>query len=582
MIKINDLTFEYFDRDEDGDLTEMINAIKGINFNVKKGEFVAITGRNGSGKSTFARILNRLLVPIEGTVFIDGLDGLDGDNTFEIRKKVGMVFQNPDNQLIGSIVAEDVAFGAENIGVPHNELWDRVCMAIKKAGLKDAKIVANKPISQLSGGEKQKVALAGVLAMKPECIVLDEVTSMLDPKSRYDVLEAIKSLNKEEGITVIMITHVMEELVYADRVVVMDKGCIAMQGRCQEIFENEEKLKSLGLELPACARIPKLLYKYNAISKDSIYKAEDLALAIKSRFPNKFYSDTKLQVVEKTNIAVKPQRAILVDKISCGYGRNKVLSDVSFSIGQGEYVAIVGATGSGKTTLLKHLPGLMKPLKGQIYVDGANLWDKTTDINKIRCKIGYIFQYPEQQLFAKNVFEDVVFGPRNVGVGELEAEKRAYESIKLVGLPEDVYDISVDKLSGGQKRRVALAGVLAMQPDYLILDEPCAGLDPAMKNDMLKLINALNKEAKITIIMISHDTEAIVKYADKILNVEAGAVTENGNAVSGLYNIYAGNAEENLPFSMRLLVELRKNGLPVDCLKAQDEECVEEIINCLR
>lgn len=210
MIKIRDLTFEYFDRDDEGNLTEMVNAIRGINFDAGEGEFIVVAGVNGSGKSTFAKILNRLLLPIEGTVLIGGLDAMQEENIIPIRKMVGMVFQNPDDQLIGSVVEEDVAFGAENIGVPHKELVKRVEDALAQVGLS-----ASMRIEELSGGGKQKVAIAGVLAMKPRCIVLDEATSMLDPKSRRDVLQLMKELQKQ-GITIILITHLMEELLLAD------------------------------------------------------------------------------------------------------------------------------------------------------------------------------------------------------------------------------------------------------------------------------------------------------------------------------------------------------------------------------
>ena len=248
MIKIKDLEFEYYERDEEENLTDMINAIRGINFDAKKGDFIAIAGKNGSGKSTFAKILNCLITPIEGTVLIGGIDAVNGtdEDIFKIRKKVGMVFQNPDNQIIGSIVAEDVAFGAENIGIPSDKLWERVFSALSDVGL-GAKM-ADVRIDELSGGEKQKVAIAGVLAMKPSCIVLDEATSMLDNKSRWEILNTIKDINKKLGITIIMITHHMDELLIADYIYIMNKGRVFLRGNKESIFTNKEKLKEAGLE----------------------------------------------------------------------------------------------------------------------------------------------------------------------------------------------------------------------------------------------------------------------------------------------------------------------------------------------
>ncbi len=598
MIKIRDLIFEYFDRDDAGHLTEMINAIRGINFDAEKGDFIAIAGKNGSGKSTFARILNRLVVPLEGTVLISGLDAMNEDNVIEIRKKVGMVFQNPDDQLIGSIVAEDIAFGAENIGVSPIKLWDQVISAVEMAGLvvydennkpnskkaaADMKKMLYKRINDLSGGEKQKVALAGVLAMKPKCIVLDEATSMLDPHSRKEILDTIKQLNKKLGITVIMITHLMEELSYADMVYIMHNGRVAMKGRPKDIYAREKELLALGLDIPACAKLGKMLFEEGITAASDLYEINDMAQSIKSRFPNRFFLNTKMPEERKSHKEINPMQAVLADKISFSYGDKKIFEDVSFSVSKGEYVAIIGKTGVGKTTLLQHIPGLLKPRKGQIYVDGVDLWDKYTDVRKIRCKVGYVFQYPEQQLFAKNVYEDVVFGPRNIGISEVEAEKRAYESIRLVGLPDDVYDLPLDKLSGGQRRRVALAGILAMEPEYLILDEPVAGLDPEGRRQLLEIINAINKEAGITIIAVSHDVESIAEYADRVIVLEDKSAEEFNDVSESFYHMYMKYGDlEYLPVGMQLLVVLRSMGLETDCFETDAKGAVKAIRAALK
>lgn len=579
MIKIRDLTFEYFDRDDEGHLTDMINAIRGINFDAKKGDFIAIAGKNGSGKSTFAKILNRIIVPIEGTVIISGFDAMDEENIMEIRKRVGMVFQNPDDQLIGSIVAEDVAFGAENIGVPQNELWERVKNALRLAGLT---FNPDKRINELSGGEKQKVAIACVLAMKPECIVLDEATSMLDTHSRKEILDMIKRLNDELGITVIMITHLMDELAYADMVYIMHAGRLVMKGQPKNIYAKEERLVELGLGISETARLGRLLAASGILSDSGLYNISHMANAIKARFPNSFYLDTLMPEERCSHKKINPAKAILLDNISFSYGKNKIFENVSFSVSKGEYVAIVGPTGEGKTTLLQHIPALLKPDKGHIYIDGVDLWDRTTDLRKIRCKVGYVFQYPEQQLFAKNVYEDVVFGPRNIGISEVEAEKRAYEAIRLVGLSEDCYDLPIDKLSGGEKRRAALAGILAMQPDYLILDEPVAGLDPEGRKQMLEIIDALNKEAKITIIAVSHDIESIAEYADRVIILEDKNVTEFCNPAEAFYHMYMKHQSiEYLPAGMQLLVTLRSMGMEVDCFETDMQKCVEMVAAAL-
>ncbi|MBQ8165632.1 MAG: ATP-binding cassette domain-containing protein [Lachnospiraceae bacterium] len=614
MIKIRDLAFEYFDRDEEGNLTDMINAIRGINFDARKGEFIGVCGKNGSGKSTFARILNRLLVPIEGTVVIGGRDALDEDNILDIRKTVGMVFQNPDDQLIGSVVAEDVAFGAENLGVAQEELWDRVINAVEQAGLvaydagaDGVEKYVDRRINELSGGEKQKVAIAGVLAMKPQCIVLDESTSMLDPRSRLEIIKTMKELNEKLGITIIMITHMMEELLYADTIYLLHQGKLVAKGRKESIFSKDSKLFDYGLDYPEIVKIREILLENNVIRDKSLFTVEGIVERIKKEHPYSFELNVKMPLPMAEHRRIDPVNAILVDKLTCGYGKKKVLEDISFSVGKGEYVAVVGATGTGKSTLLQHIPALLKPLSGTVYVDGIDVNDRTTDIQALRCKIGYVFQYASQQLFGKNVYEDVVFGPRNVGVSEVEAEKRAYEAIKLVGLPDDIYDMPINKLSGGQKKRVALAGVLAMKPEYLILDEPTSGLDPVGKKEMLDIIDALHREAGITIIMVTHDVETIADRADRLIVLEGGKLSYDGDVAMGFYkqwyDSYIGGKDKvngetakepvmrytpdiatmaNLPVVMQLLISLRLAGMPVDCVETAMTKGVENIINCIR
>lgn len=587
MIKIRDLAFEYFERDEEGYLTDMINAIRGINFDAKKGEIIGIVGKNGSGKSTFAKILNRLLLPIEGTVIIGGRDALEEENILDVRKTVGMVFQNPDDQLIGSIVAEDVAFGAENIGVPGYKLWKRVLSSIEQAGLTvygaKSKDVADRRINELSGGEKQKVALAGVLAMEPKCIVLDEATSMLDPKSRWDIIRLMKKLQEELGITIIMITHMMEELIIANTIYVMHQGKIVMRGRKEAIFSEGEKLMQYGLDLPPVVELKNKLYDEHIISDQYIYTVDGIVNRIKMEYPNAFEKGITLPDNIDSHNKIDPVNAILMDKVCFSYGEKEVLKDVSLSVGKGEYVAVVGSTGSGKSTLLSHIPRLLKPSSGTVYVDGIDVCDRTTDIRKLRCKIGYVFQYPEQQLFAKNVYEDVVFGPRNVGVSKVEAEKRAYEAIKLVGLPDDIYDMSISKLSGGQKRRVALAGVLAMKPEYLILDEPVAGLDPEGKREMLDIIDTLHKEVGITILVVSHDIESVATYADRVIVVDKGEIVYSGAPANAFYAIWKNSSDKtyNLPVMMQVLIKLRQAGLPVECFATSMEAGIKNIKQAL-
>lgn len=247
IVRTEELVYEYIRRDEEGNVEGITTAVDHVNLDVAQGEFIAILGHNGSGKSTLAKHINAILNPTEGTVWVDGMDTSEEDRLWDIRQTAGMVFQNPDNQIIGQVVEEDVGFGPENMGIPTKEIWERVEESLKAVGMYEyRKYSPNK----LSGGQKQRVSIAGVLAMHPKCIVLDEPTAMLDPSGRKEVIRAVRGLNQVEGVTVILITHYMEEIIHADRVFVMDEGKIAMEGTPREIFSQVEKLKSLRLDVP--------------------------------------------------------------------------------------------------------------------------------------------------------------------------------------------------------------------------------------------------------------------------------------------------------------------------------------------
>ena len=267
IIKASRLIFDYIRRDEEDRVEEVNRAIDDMNVDIKKGDFVAILGHNGSGKSTFAKQVNGILLPTEGTVWISDMDTSDSSRIWDIRKTAGMVFQNPDNQIIGNIVEEDVGFGPENLGVPTEEIWKRVDESLEAVGMTAYRM---KSPNKLSGGQKQRVAIAGVMAMRPQCIVLDEPTAMLDPNGRKDVIRTVRELNKREGITVLLITHYMEEVVHADRVIVMDDGRIVMDGTPREIFSRVEELKSYRLDVPQVTELAYELKKAGVDLPDGI------------------------------------------------------------------------------------------------------------------------------------------------------------------------------------------------------------------------------------------------------------------------------------------------------------------------
>jgi energy-coupling factor transport system ATP-binding protein len=279
IIKVKDLIYEYIRRDEEGNVDGITTAVDNVNIDIKQGDFVAILGHNGSGKSTLAKHMNAILYPTQGTVWVDGKDTKEEENLWDIRQTAGMVFQNPDNQIIGQVVEEDVGFGPENMGIPTKEIWERVEESLKAVGMYEyRKFSPNK----LSGGQKQRVSIAGVIAMHPKCIVLDEPTAMLDPKGRKEVIRAVRALNDVEKITVILITHYMEEVIYADRVYVMDKGKVTLEGTPKEVFSKVERLKELRLDVPQVTLLAYELKKDGFPLPDGILTKEELREALDS------------------------------------------------------------------------------------------------------------------------------------------------------------------------------------------------------------------------------------------------------------------------------------------------------------
>lgn len=277
IIKTQNLSFEYIRRDEEGNVEGITRAVDEVSLDIRQGDFIAILGHNGSGKSTLAKHMNAILYPTEGTVWVDGRDTQDEKELWNIRQEAGMVFQNPDNQIIGQVVEEDVGFGPENIGIPTKEIWERVEESLRAVGMYQYR--KHSP-NKLSGGQKQRVSIAGVLAMHPKCIILDEPTAMLDPNGRKEVIRAVRGLNQVEGVTVILITHYMEEIIHADKVFVMDQGKIAMEGTPREVFSQVERLKELRLDVPQVTLLAYELKKRGVALPDGILTADELVEAL--------------------------------------------------------------------------------------------------------------------------------------------------------------------------------------------------------------------------------------------------------------------------------------------------------------
>ena len=505
-------------------------AIRDLSLTIEKGQHVAVLGRNGSGKSTFARLLNGLLLPDKGQVLVEGLDTCDAESIWTIRRLCGMVFQNPDNQIVGTTV-EDVAFGPENLGIASPEIRERVDQALAAVGLS---AYAKRAPHQLSGGQKQKLAIAGILAMQPQYLILDEATAMLDPASSHDLLQLVETLRCERGLTVINITHKMSEAVLADHVFVLSDGRLVQSGTPQAVFCESDVLEREGLDVPVHMRIVReLAHRVDqSYSASACFSMNDAA-AVVGDLLNSASDDELLPFV--SNVKVKFRRetpstqdesVVNVHQLSYTDDGTEIampaLKNVSFDIKRGEFFSIAGHSGSGKSTLITHLNGLIRPQSGSVHVFGLDA-SLNTDIPAIRRRLSLLFQYPEHQLFEESVWRDVAFGPARMGVPEAELDERVREAIALVGLEPDILDRSPFELSGGQKRRVALAGILAMRPDALVLDEPAAGLDPIGRREILDYLNTLCNMG-VTIVLVSHDMNELAECSDRILILDHGSV----------------------------------------------------------
>ena len=612
MIECRGVSFSY-----DG----AVPALDGVDLNIEDGEFFCILGGNGSGKSTFAKHLNALLQPDAGTVRINGMDASDPELVYDIRSTAGMVFQNPDDQLVATLVEDDVAFGPENLGVPSAQIAQRVREALKGVGLVGFE---RHETHALSGGQKQRVALAGVLAMEPRVLILDEASSMLDPRGHKGLMKACHALH-DRGMTIVMITHFMEEASEADRVAVFRAGRVAMLGTPEEILTRADELAQLNLDMPASCCLGMEL-RAKGVPVHAQVREVDMVAEIAQTYAERSGAGTVGQssapqseivggTVSASNEDDVPEPVIELSHVSYSYSlsarerrrwrkrsavadkSNKqalwgndpsspwALRDVSLTVRRGEFLGLAGHTGSGKSTLVQHLNGLIRPQEGSVRALGLDLSNKK-DAAAVKAKVGVVFQYPERQLFAETVAQDVAFGPHNLGLPQDEVDRRVESSLSRVGLDlSTVGDKSPFELSGGQQRRVAFAGVLAMEPEVLVLDEPMAGLDPAARRDFLELIDRLHRDG-LTVVMVSHSMDDLANCCDRIVVMNEGAVFAEGTPAQ----VFA-HADElksiglGVPAAQRMALALTEAGVPLRfdglyTVESLTDELVDLLIGC--
>lgn len=595
MIRAEQVRFQYKKRDVDGNVIATEEILKGVDLTIKKGEFIALLGRNGSGKTTFSKQLNAILRPSEGTVTVDEMGTKDVDKLYEIRQRVGMVFQNPDNQMVAANVEEEVAFGPENLGMESDTIVARVKQALEQVRMwKRRKTAPN----HLSGGQKQRIAIAGILAMHPDYIVLDEPTAMLDPKGRKEVMEALQRLNQEQEMTVILITHDMEEAALASRIILLADGQVRFDGTPEDFFGEDALLAEMGMEAPLSYRVRKLIDSDvfekkigdARVEEATIDKREKVAEydktgreweASSELVDKKKNKKAEAETDEKNQALLSLQHVSYI--YSPGTAYEKVaLDDMNLSLGKGEIVGLAGHTGSGKSTMIQLLNGLLKPTSGTVTFEGKDIHAKGYSGNYLRSKVGMVFQYPEHQMICDTVWEDVAFGPSKQGLTGEACETRVEEALRFVDLPEKYYQASPLQLSGGQKRRVAIAGVLAMHPEYIILDEPAAGLDAAGKREIFDRIRRMSREQGIGVLLVSHSMEDLAEYADRIIVLDDGKkILDDRPAEVFAERETLETCGLDVPEAVKFADRLRAEGYAIPQTVIREEELLETLRACV-
>ncbi|MBS7630672.1 ATP-binding cassette domain-containing protein [Candidatus Bathyarchaeota archaeon] len=503
-------------------------ALKGLNLEIEEGEFILLTGPSGCGKTTFCRCLNGLIPhfyngDLRGEVTINGLS-IRENPINRLATNVGLIFQNPDNQIFALTVEKDVAFGLENLGVEKNEMLKHIDWALDRTGLQEMR---QRATYELSGGQKQRLAVASILAMKPKIIVLDEPTSFLDPMGAEKIFNVLLALNKEDKITIILIEHRIDLAArYVNRVILFNDGRIIDDGPPEKVFSAEES-RLAGVGIPKIIQLGKRLRRMGVNLEDLPLDALTFTEKLKEKLVNK-----KISLLVETNTKVNRimedsgnRPIIKVCDISYSYPNGvEAIKNISLNISKGEFIAIMGENGAGKTTLVKHFNGLLRPQTGKIFIDGID--SATMSVAALARKVGLVFQNPDDQLFSENVEEEIQFALKNFGFSREIIEKRVNWALNLLDI-ERYRKSSPFVLSGGERKRVALASVLAWDPDVLVLDEPTIGQDYAQKERLRHFLLQLRSQGKTTVI-VTHDVEFVVDSKPRILLMSQGHIIADG------------------------------------------------------
>ncbi|MCR8907818.1 energy-coupling factor transporter ATPase [Thermophilibacter sp. ET337] len=575
IIRLDDVSFSYG--------ASATPALDHVSLCIAPGEFVGVIGPSGAGKSTLAAALSGAIPhhyrgQLFGAVTVDGSDTCEVTLT-DISRVVGSINQDIDAQMVASVVEDELLFGLENFGVPHDQIPDRLASALETVGIADLR---EREIATLSGGQKQKVAIAAMLALRPRVLVLDEPTAALDPVSSSTVFETLRALNRDAGITVVVIEQKVALLCeHCDRIVVMDRGRVAFDGTPRSVFSHGRNLRALGVDSPRVARISNSLAEHGVIEPGapclSVAEARDLVADL-----------VRGQAAGEKNAAAgipaKPRTALPADPVvsfrdvSFAYpGSRATVEHLSFDARPGEIVGVVGQNGAGKTTLTKLLNGLLKPASGEVLVAGLDTRDTPT--SRLAAHVSTLFQNPDRQLCKDTVLDEVAFGLELTGVGAGEARERARSVAERFGLPLDAAPFS---LSRGQRQMVALASVVVMEPEVVLLDEPTSGLDYRECMTVMETVREM-AEKGCAVVMVCHDMEVVSDFAERVIVMADGRILGQGPADQVFADAgLMARADVEAPQVVRLAAELARDVSPAFAGASQVSDIVDTVEGMLK
>jgi energy-coupling factor transport system ATP-binding protein len=550
-------------------------ALKGVDLTVNNGEFILLTGPSGCGKTTFCRTLNGLIPhfyngELEGEVIVNKLN-IRENPTYKLSQQVGLVFQNPDNQIFSLTVEKDVAFGLENQGVPKEKMVESIDWALKMTGIDHLR---ERATHELSGGQKQRLAIASILAMRPKILVLDEPTSFLDPLGAEHAFQVLDTLNHDHNITIILIEHRVDLAVkYANRVIIFKDGVIASSGSPQDVFTQKET-RLMGVAIPKTIDFYLKLKKRGIILENPPLTSEMLIEQLEPfiyKHPinvETTHTRSLARNVDEDKTGSRRDPVIEVKDLHFSYPSGvNAIDGISLSIHKGEFLAIMGENGAGKTTLVKHFNGLLRPSKGHIRVDGDDI--SSMSVATLSRKVGLVFQNPDDQLFSENVEDEISFALNNFGFSKDVVEKRVDWALNLLDIER--YRLSSPFiLSGGERKRVALGSVLAWDPEIVVLDEPTIGQDYAQKERLMHFLMQLRTQGK-TIVIVTHDVEFVAECKPRIVLMAEGKIVAEGPIKEIITNDDAlKKASVAPPEITKILSKLKNRGFTRDILEVEE------------